>query len=126
MTNASSPPLTRVIASCSFCGKDDTRVKRLVAGPGVYICNECVGLCDEILATTDSAQPSAVPRAVYEQWSAEEILAVLPAVWRNAESVESGLRDLVGRLRATDISWQVIATRLGLTAEGVRNRFEGR
>ncbi len=38
------PPL-----KCSFCGKDETQVNRLIAGPGVYICNECVSLCDEIL-----------------------------------------------------------------------------
>ncbi len=34
---------------CSFCGKSQDQVKKLIAGPGVYICNECVGLCDEIL-----------------------------------------------------------------------------
>ena len=34
---------------CSFCGKQQDRVKRLIAGPGVYICDECVGLCQEIL-----------------------------------------------------------------------------
>lgn len=38
------PPL-----KCSFCGKDETQVNRLIAGPGVFICNECVRLCDEIL-----------------------------------------------------------------------------
>ena len=35
---------------CSFCGKPQKQVKALIAGPGVYICNECVGLCVEILA----------------------------------------------------------------------------
>lgn len=35
---------------CSFCGKAQDEVKRLVAGPGVYICNECIALCEEILA----------------------------------------------------------------------------
>ena len=34
---------------CSFCGKDAGLVDRLVAGPGVYICNECVALCNSIL-----------------------------------------------------------------------------
>jgi len=36
-------------AVCSFCGKDELAVNRLIAGPGVYICNECVALCDELL-----------------------------------------------------------------------------
>ncbi|HAV42774.1 TPA: ATP-dependent Clp protease ATP-binding subunit ClpX [bacterium] len=35
--------------SCSFCGKNQSKVKRLVAGPGVYICDECINLCNEII-----------------------------------------------------------------------------
>ena len=34
---------------CSFCGKTQENVKRIIAGPGVYICNECIGLCNEII-----------------------------------------------------------------------------
>ena len=34
---------------CSFCGKTQDSVKKIVAGPGVYICNECIGLCNEII-----------------------------------------------------------------------------
>ncbi len=34
---------------CSFCGKEQGEVRRLIAGPGVYICNECVELCNEII-----------------------------------------------------------------------------
>jgi ATP-dependent Clp protease ATP-binding subunit ClpX len=34
---------------CSFCGKSQSQVKRMVAGPGVYICDECVALCEEII-----------------------------------------------------------------------------
>ena len=34
---------------CSFCGKNQDQVKRLVAGPGVYICDECIELCSEII-----------------------------------------------------------------------------
>jgi hypothetical protein len=35
---------------CSFCGKREGQVKKLIAGPGVYICDECVDLCNEIVA----------------------------------------------------------------------------
>jgi ClpX C4-type zinc finger len=35
---------------CTFCGKTEAEVDRLIAGPGVYICNECVELCVEVLA----------------------------------------------------------------------------
>ena|SRR5438477_8953790 len=34
---------------CSFCGKSQEHVSRFIAGPGVYICNECVELCQEII-----------------------------------------------------------------------------
>ena len=35
---------------CSFCGKRQEQVERIIAGPNVYICNECVELCNSILA----------------------------------------------------------------------------
>jgi hypothetical protein len=124
MSTPTTPTPTKVLASCSFCGKDNTLVKKLIAGPGVYICDECVGLCDDILSTTASAEESAAQRAVYEQWTADEILKVLPAIARNADSVESDLRSLVGRLCATGVSWQIIAARLGLDPEVARKRFE--
>ncbi|MBR6165363.1 MAG: ATP-dependent Clp protease ATP-binding subunit ClpX [Clostridia bacterium] len=38
---------------CSFCGKSQNMVERLVAGPNVYICNECIGLCNDILRDED-------------------------------------------------------------------------
>ena len=34
---------------CSFCGKEQSQVKKLIAGPNVYICNECIDLCNDIL-----------------------------------------------------------------------------
>ena len=36
--------------ACSFCGKKQDEVRKLIAGPSVYICNECIDLCGEILA----------------------------------------------------------------------------
>ena len=35
--------------NCSFCGKEQAKVKKLIAGPNIYICNECVDLCNDIL-----------------------------------------------------------------------------
>ena len=43
-------------AECSFCGKAQHRVGKLIAGPGcVYICDECIDLCNEIIAELDAA-----------------------------------------------------------------------
>ena len=44
-----SPPPERAADRCTFCGKGKDQVARLIAGPGVYICNECVELCMEIM-----------------------------------------------------------------------------
>ena len=52
---------------CSFCGKHQDQVRRLIAGPGAYICNECVQLCMSILEDErDTAQTAAaeVPDAI--------------------------------------------------------------
>jgi ATP-dependent Clp protease ATP-binding subunit ClpX len=48
---------------CSFCGKSQEQVRKLIAGPGVYICDECVDLCNEILdeELLDSSTPSPQP-----------------------------------------------------------------
>ena len=40
---------------CSFCGKSQDKVERIIAGPNVYICNECIGLCNEILEDSDDS-----------------------------------------------------------------------
>jgi ATP-dependent Clp protease ATP-binding subunit ClpX len=48
---------------CSFCGKSKESVKKFISGPNVYICNECISLCNEILAEEEEreAQETAVP-----------------------------------------------------------------
>ena len=77
------------LMSCSFCGKNQREIKKLVAGPGVFICNECVYLCDTILSegggTTDSVgsgppSPAELHRELNEyvigQEGAKRVLSV--------------------------------------------------
>ncbi len=48
---------------CSFCGKGREEVKKLIAGPAVFICNECVDLCNEIIAEEwEEAKEAKIPR----------------------------------------------------------------
>ena len=49
---------TGELLKCSFCGKSQKQVKKLIAGPGVYICDECIDLCNEIIEEelTDSEE----------------------------------------------------------------------
>ncbi len=50
-------PDKRTTPECSFCGKTEKEVKRLIAGPGVFICDECVGLCDALLGHRSTSHP---------------------------------------------------------------------
>ena len=53
---------------CSFCGKSQENVRKLIAGPGVYICNECVDLCNEILLDEDSTVESTAESTSSSQY----------------------------------------------------------
>jgi len=90
---------------CSFCGKSQRQVKKLIAGPGVYICDECIDLCNEIIDEELTA-PATLdldnlprPRDIYSvlndyvvsQEEAKRILAV--AVYNHYKRVRMGLTD---------------------------------
>jgi ATP-dependent Clp protease ATP-binding subunit ClpX len=47
------------LLTCSFCGKSQNDVRKLIAGPGVYVCNECIDICNEII--NDDEQTAAAP-----------------------------------------------------------------
>ena len=48
--------------NCSFCGKEQAKVKKLIAGPNIYICNECVDLCNDILIEEGKAEDIQNPQ----------------------------------------------------------------
>ena len=96
---------------CSFCGKPQSQVKRLISGSGVYICNECIALCQDILAAEEkkqvmdgevvSQEPERLPKPkeIYDvlseyvigQDSAKKALAV--AVYNHYKRINSFLDD---------------------------------
>jgi hypothetical protein len=48
---------------CSFCGKLEDEVKKLVAGPNVYICDACVNICNQVMADSEGAKtPPSSPK----------------------------------------------------------------
>jgi endopeptidase Clp ATP-binding regulatory subunit (clpX) len=49
---------------CSFCGKSQNDVRKLIAGPGVYVCNECIDICNEIINDDEQTDTSAVRTAI--------------------------------------------------------------
>ncbi|MFN0029928.1 MAG: ATP-dependent Clp protease ATP-binding subunit ClpX [Acidimicrobiales bacterium] len=90
------------LLKCSFCGKSQKQVKKLIAGPGVYICDECIDLCNEIIEEELSAQSEVrfdelpKPREIYSflndyiigQDHAKKILSV--AVYNHYKRVQFG------------------------------------
>ena len=57
------PMYTEAPLKCSFCGKSQTMVKKVIAGPGVYICDECIVLCVEIIAPSPEERAGLLDRA---------------------------------------------------------------
>jgi ATP-dependent Clp protease ATP-binding subunit ClpX len=90
------------LLKCSFCGKSQKQVKKLIAGPGVYICDECIDLCNEIieeeLSETSELKLEELPkpREIYEflndyvigQETAKKVLAV--AVYNHYKRIQVG------------------------------------
>src|SRR5213082_373007 len=93
------------LLKCSFCGKSQKQVKKLIAGPGVYICDECIDLCDEIieeeLSETSELKLEELPkpREIYEflddyvigQETAKKVLSV--AVYNHYKRIQVGQKE---------------------------------
>ncbi|MCZ4497913.1 MAG: ATP-dependent Clp protease ATP-binding subunit ClpX [Marmoricola sp.] len=91
------------LLKCSFCGKSQKQVKKLIAGPGVYICDECIDLCNEIIeeelneTTEVGLEELPKPREIFDflnsyvigQEQAKKSLAV--AVYNHYKRVQSGV-----------------------------------
>ncbi|MBX9244198.1 ATP-dependent Clp protease ATP-binding subunit ClpX [Actinotalea ferrariae] len=96
------------LLKCSFCGKSQKQVKKLIAGPGVYICDECIDLCNEIIeeelaeATEVGMVELPKPREIFDfleqyivgQEPAKRSLAV--AVYNHYKRIQAGELSRVG------------------------------
>ncbi|HWG73686.1 MAG TPA: ClpX C4-type zinc finger protein [Acidimicrobiales bacterium] len=112
-----------LLASCSFCLKEHTDVGTLVAGPGVYICDACVALCSQIIAS----KPQSVERIA--PWEAEAgldaVLANLPRLAQAGNQAEYTLTQYVGKARQLGATWAAIGQALGMARQSAWERFSG-
>ncbi|HLU71995.1 MAG TPA: ClpX C4-type zinc finger protein [Nonomuraea sp.] len=109
---------------CSFCTKSKDEVEKVIAGAGVYICDECVELCNAVLELPRESTPAAeIPWP--DAMSDEEILDFLPRVAAISAQVDANLRVWVERLRDRGVSWARIGAALGTSRQSAWERFSG-
>lgn len=104
---------------CSFCGKDSKSVKALIAGPTVFICDECVGLCNKIL----SGQGDEVPRVDWNKLPDDRLLKNLEHSSAIIEASSDFLHRHVETLRKRGVKWAAIGKALGISRQAAWERF---
>lgn len=134
MTSTVSPDAL----ACSFCGKAKSVVAKLVAGPGVFICNECVDLCSQVLAVEPAENAGAEARTpgatsgddlpmlkVWDHLGDDELLAEMVRAHRAHENVDRAVAQHVTALRRRGVSWARIGEALGMARQSAWERFSG-
>lgn len=105
---------------CSFCGKSQHEVAKLIAGPMVFICNECVAICDEVIAgqpVSDKSYAKPLER------SNEQLLLLMGSVSWAADASRDFLQQIVDTLRTREVSWADIGAALGVSRQSAWERF---
>ena len=102
---------------CSFCGKSDQEVNRLIGGPGVHICDACVGICNKVLEATP---------VDFQSWQAmtdNQLLGALKVAEATVDATRAVLQVQIEELRRREISWDTIGQALGISRQAAWERF---
>src|ERR1700676_1480646 len=107
MAKDKSHPRARRVFGCSFCRKPQTDVQMLIAGPGVFICDECIALCVPIVTDVSAKMdPRQAPQRILpEATSTEQLMSVLKGYNGAFESIGDSMQDVVDILREREVSW---------------------
>jgi hypothetical protein len=104
---------------CTFCGKSQFDVRKLIAGPTVFICGECVSLaakiCEDDNISTEIGNPERVP--------SEALLLILKGAAARDEQLRTALQQMVDVLRKRGVSWAIIGDALGVSRQAAWDRF---
>ena len=109
------------MSRCSFCNRSAKEVGTLVAGAGVFICNDCVALCVDVIANKPAGSKRDVP--VWTAVDDEGLLAHLPRIEAVRHQVDDDLRAWVGEARRRGLSWDRIGEALGMRRQSAWERF---
>lgn len=127
MTSETPAAAAAIQVRCSFCAKPSSDVEKVIAGPGVYICNECVGLCSDIIRAEQEKPPT--PQAQLPAWEEtmtdEQILDLLPRIAAVGAQSEASLQQRVTILRERKVTWARIGAALQITRQSAWERFSG-
>ena len=107
---------------CSFCGKGHKSVSKLIAGPGVYICNHCIDLCNEIIGEETAGVPTAL---LQPEGTDEQELERMLALHNSRQQVDRQVSVIVRRLRARGVTWTRIGAALGISRQSAWERYSG-
>jgi ATP-dependent Clp protease ATP-binding subunit ClpX len=107
---------------CSFCLKSQHEVKKLIAGPGfIFICDECVALCDEYVA--GRTPKIDAERFVITKIPTDTLLARLKPIEQTLQGMGNQLQTVVEALRGREVSWARIGEALGVSRQSAWERF---
>ena len=115
---AERPPVQTLF--CSFCFKSQFEVRKLISGAGsIFICDECVGLCNEIIADRPYTSRPPLP----EELPTERLLRRLGAIEQTVQGKGNQLQTVVDVLRSRRVSWAQIGAGLGISRQSAWERF---
>jgi len=103
---------------CSFCRKSDEQLKKLIAGPAVFICDDCVELCNRILV---GKPVPAFPGL--DALKTDDLLKTLLPAADQLRKTEDVLRQHVATLRKREVTWTRIGEALGVSRQAAWERF---
>ena len=109
--------IRRIFLRCSFCGKPESKVARLIGGWRAYICDSCVAACNRILEATPPGFTG------WESLSDQQILDSLLPAERTVEAVRAVLQTQVDILRKRGVSWAAIGDALKTSRQAAWERF---
>ena len=110
---------------CSFCAKAQTEVIVLIAGPGVFICDECVDLCQPMINKYKSprATTQKTPSLLPDNASTETLLKTLAGYNGAFATVDAAMQHVVDILREREISWEIIGETISVSRQAAWKRF---